>query len=80
MHDCILLVNKRRICKNARYTQFQEKKLIRYSVFILHFILCLGITNSLLFHLAATTCFGNCVPSSGSSPVLSGLHANLGFG
>jgi hypothetical protein len=51
-----------------------------------HFVLFLGITTiesiviSLLFHFAAPTCFGNCVPSSGSSSVPSELHANLGFG
>jgi hypothetical protein len=31
------------------------------------------------FHLAAPTCFGNYVPSSGSSSVPPELHANLGF-
>jgi hypothetical protein len=35
---------------------------------------------SSLFHLAAATWFGNCVPSSGSSPVPSKLHVNLGSG
>jgi hypothetical protein len=34
---------------------------------------------SLLFHFAAPICFNNCVPSSGSSSVPSGLNANLGF-
>jgi predicted cobalt transporter CbtA len=34
---------------------------------------------SLLFHLIAPTCFGNCVPSSGSSSVPSELHTNFDF-
>jgi hypothetical protein len=35
---------------------------------------------NLLSHLADPTCFGNYVPSSGSSTVPSVLHADLGFG
>jgi hypothetical protein len=38
-----------------------------------------SILISLLFHLAAPICFGNYVPSSGSSSVPSELHANFGF-
>jgi hypothetical protein len=50
-----------------------------------HFVPCLGITNnasiliSLLFHFSASTCFGNCVPSTESSSDPSELHVNLDF-
>jgi hypothetical protein len=37
-----------------------------------------SIIISLSFHFVAPTCFGNCVPSSGSLPVPSELHANFG--
>jgi hypothetical protein len=38
-----------------------------------------SIIISLLFHIAAPTCSGNYVPSSGNLFVASELHANLSF-
>jgi hypothetical protein len=35
-----LLVNKRRICKDARYTQFQERRLLMWSVQLYNFFSC----------------------------------------